>query len=38
MIDEVGSNSLMGCGFDLVQEDDLGDEQGLQTAPSPSSW
>jgi len=35
VIDEVGSSTLMGCGFDLVQEEDPGDEQGLQT-PAPS--
>jgi len=29
MIDEVGSSTLMGCGFDLVQEEDPGDKQAL---------
>jgi len=39
VIDEVGSSTLMGCGFELVQEEDPGDEQGLQTPapPVPSS-
>jgi len=26
VIDEVSSNTLMGCGFDLVQEEDPGSE------------
>jgi len=30
VIDEVGSSTLMGCGFDLVQEDDPSSEQGVQ--------
>ena len=39
VIDEVGSSTLMGCGFDLVQEEDPSGEQGLQTPapPVPSS-
>jgi len=39
VIDEVGSSTLIGCGFELVQEEDPGDEQGLQTPapPVPSS-
>jgi len=38
VIDEIGSSTLMGCGFDLVQDKDPGFEQGLQTptAPVPS--
>ena len=38
-IDEVGSSSLMGCGFELIKEDDFGFEQGGQTPapPVPSS-
>jgi len=35
VIDEVGSSTLIGCGFDLVQEGDPGSEQGVQT-PTPS--
>ena len=34
MIDEIGSSTLMGCGFDLVQDEDPGSEQGMQT-PTP---
>ena len=38
MIDEIGSSTLMGCGFDLVQDEDPGSEQGIQTpTPVPSS-
>ena len=35
MIDKVGSSTLMGCGFDLVQEGDLSFEQGVQTPTPP---
>ena len=31
VIDEVGSNTLMGCGFELIKEDYSGFEQGVQT-------
>jgi len=34
-IDEVGSSTLMGCGFDLVQEGDPSSEQGVQTPTPP---
>jgi len=34
VIDEIGSSTVMGCGFDLVQDEVLGSEQGLQT-PTP---
>ena len=39
VIDEVGSSTLMGYGFDLVQEGDPSSEQGVQTPtpPVPSS-
>ena len=39
VIDEVGSSTLMGCGFELIKEDDSGFEQGVQTLapPVPSS-
>jgi len=35
VIDEVGSSTLMGCGFDLVQEGDPSFEQGVQTPTLP---
>ena len=31
VIDEVGSNTLMGCGFELIKEDYSGFKQGVQT-------
>jgi len=34
-IDEVGSSTLMGCGFDLIQEEDPSAEHGLQTPAPP---
>ena len=34
-IDEVGSSTIMGCGFDLIRAGDPSDEQGVQTPPSP---
>ena len=39
VIDEVSSNTLMGCGFNLVQDEDSSSEQGMQTPtpPIPSS-
>jgi len=39
VIDEVSSSTLMGCGFELIEEDDFGFEQGVQTLapPVPSS-
>jgi len=37
VFDEVGSSTLMGCGFDLVQEVDPSSEQGLQTPAPPVS-
>jgi len=35
VIDEVGSSTIMGCGFDLIQEGDPSSEQGLQTPTPP---
>jgi len=35
VIDEVGSSTIMGCGFDLVRADDRSDEQGVQTPIPP---
>ena len=35
VIDEIGSSTLMGCGFDLVQDEDPSSEQGMQTPNSP---
>ena len=35
VIDEIGSSTLMGCGFDLVQDEDPGLEQGIQTPTPP---
>ena len=35
VIDEIGSSTLMGCGFDMVQDEDFGSEQGMQTPPPP---
>jgi len=29
VIDEIGTSTLMGCGFDLVQDEVAGSEQGL---------
>jgi len=38
VIDEIGSSTLMRCGFDLVQNEDPGSEKGMQTpTPVPSS-
>ena len=39
VIDEISSSTLMGCGFNLVQDEDLDFEQGMQTPtpPVPSS-
>ena len=39
VIDEVGSSTLIGCGFELFKEVDFGFEQGVQipTPPVPSS-
>jgi len=34
-IDEIGSSTLMGCAFDLVQDEDPGSEQGMQTPIPP---
>jgi len=31
VINEIGSSTLMGCGFNLVQDEVPGSEQGLQT-------
>jgi len=38
LIDEIGSNTLMGCGFDLVKGEHPGSKQGPQPpiAPGPS--
>jgi len=35
VIDEIGSNALMGCGFNLVQDEAPGSEQGIQTPTPP---
>ena len=35
VINEVGSTTPMGCGFDLVQEGDPNSEQGVQTPTPP---
>ena len=35
MIDEVGSSTIMGCGFDLIRAGDPSDEQGVQTPIPP---
>ena len=35
VIDEVGSSTLMGCSFDLVQEGDPSFEHGVQTLTPP---
>ena len=39
VLDEIGSSMLMGFGFNLVQDEDPGSEQGIQTPtpPIPSS-
>jgi len=35
VIDNISSSTLMGCGFDLVQDKDSGSEQGMQTPTPP---
>jgi len=35
VIDEIGSSILMGCGFNLVQDEDPSSEQGNQTPTPP---
>jgi len=35
VIDEIGSSTLMGCGFDLVKDEPWGSEQGPQTTVPP---
>jgi len=35
VIDEVGSSTIMGCGFDLIRAGDPSDEQGVQTPTPP---
>jgi len=35
VIDEIGSSTLMGCGFDLIQGAGTGSKQGMQTPPPP---
>ena len=35
VIDGVGSSTIMGCGFDLIQEGDPSPEQGVQTPTPP---
>jgi len=41
VIDEIGSSTIMGCGFALIKAGDLSDNQGVQTPsvpiPRPSS-
>ena len=34
VIDEVGSSTIMGCGFDLIRAGDPSAQQGVQT-PTP---
>jgi len=36
VIDEVGSSTIMGCGFDLIRAGDSSDEQGMQPIPRPT--
>ena len=42
VIDEVGSSTIMGCGFTLIKAGDCSEDQGVQTPsvpvprPSPS--
>jgi len=35
VINDVDSSTIMGCGFDLIQERDPSSEQGVQTATPP---
>jgi len=35
VIDEVGSSTIMGCGFDLIKAGNCSDEQGVQTPIQP---
>ena len=35
VIDEVGSSTIIGCGFDLIRAGDPSDEQGVQTPIPP---
>ena len=35
VIDEVGSSTIMGCGFNLIRAGDRSDEQGVQTLTPP---
>ena len=35
VIDEVGSSTIMGCGFHLIRAGDSSDEQGVQTPIPP---
>jgi len=35
VIDEVGSSTIMGCGFDLIRADDPSNKQGMQTSTPP---
>jgi len=35
VIDEIGSSTLMECGFNLVQDEAPGFEQGIQTPTPP---
>ena len=35
VVDEIGSSTLMGCGFDLVQGAGTGSKQGTQPPPPP---
>ena len=35
VIDEIGNNTLMGCRFTLVQDEDPASEQGMQTLTPP---
>jgi len=35
VIDEVVSSTIMGCGFNLIQEGDPSPEQGVQTPTPP---
>jgi len=35
VIDEIGSNTIMGCGFALIKAGDCSGDQGVQTPPVP---
>jgi len=35
VIDEIGSSTIMGCGFAVVKAGDRSEDQGVQTPPVP---